>query len=353
MKNLQLQDIDTLARGVAILGSGGGGDPEFERVVVRDLIDGGAVVTLINMEELPEKSAIFPVALVGAPLVTLEKIPTKNQIDLLFSTIRAEAGEQSLVLMPVEIGGGNGIVPFIVAARTGLPVLDADLMGRAFPEIPMVTPTLYGIEGTPFTLIGTDSVVKISHAPKNRLEALCRALCVELGSTALATAYPMDTYMVRRVAISGSISRAAALGEIVESARSSYADPIGALCAYSDAIEAGRGIITEVIHTIDKGFLVGSVTISGETTLKIFFKNEYLVVKKEGAFFATTPDIIALFDIETGIALTTDMLLRGIRCAVLIFQAPAEWRTAAGLALVGPQAFAFSTSYVSPYQDTV
>ena len=34
-----------------------------------------------------------------------------------------------------EIGGGNGIQPIIVAAELDKPVLDADLMGRAYPNV--------------------------------------------------------------------------------------------------------------------------------------------------------------------------------------------------------------------------
>ena len=33
-----------------------------------------------------------------------------------------------------EIGGGNGIQPMLVAAEMGKIVLDADLMGRAYPN---------------------------------------------------------------------------------------------------------------------------------------------------------------------------------------------------------------------------
>lgn len=34
-----------------------------------------------------------------------------------------------------EIGGGNGLEPMIVAAAMGKAVLDADLMGRAYPNV--------------------------------------------------------------------------------------------------------------------------------------------------------------------------------------------------------------------------
>lgn len=38
-------------------------------------------------------------------------------------------------VMAGEVGGGNGIEPLVVGARLGLPVVDGDLMGRAFPEL--------------------------------------------------------------------------------------------------------------------------------------------------------------------------------------------------------------------------
>ena len=37
--------------------------------------------------------------------------------------------------MSCEIGGGNGLEPLAIGARMGLPVVDADFMGRAFPEL--------------------------------------------------------------------------------------------------------------------------------------------------------------------------------------------------------------------------
>lgn len=37
-----------------------------------------------------------------------------------------------------EIGGGNGIQPMIVGAEMGKPILDADLMGRAYPNVSLV-----------------------------------------------------------------------------------------------------------------------------------------------------------------------------------------------------------------------
>ena len=42
-------------------------------------------------------------------------------------------------VMSCEIGGGNGLEPLAIGARMGLPVVDADFMGRAFPELQVST----------------------------------------------------------------------------------------------------------------------------------------------------------------------------------------------------------------------
>ncbi len=43
--------------------------------------------------------------------------------------------EGLFAVMSCEIGGANGLEPLAIAARMELPVVDADFMGRAFPEL--------------------------------------------------------------------------------------------------------------------------------------------------------------------------------------------------------------------------
>ena len=49
--------------------------------------------------------------------------------------------------MSCEAGGLNSTTPFTVAAELGIPLVDGDMMGRAFPELQMCTPTLYRRDG--------------------------------------------------------------------------------------------------------------------------------------------------------------------------------------------------------------
>ena len=45
-------------------------------------------------------------------------------------------------ILCIEAGGLNSTIPFVAAAKLGLPIVDGDAMGRAFPELQMVSFTL-------------------------------------------------------------------------------------------------------------------------------------------------------------------------------------------------------------------
>ena len=54
--------------------------------------------------------------------------------------------------MCLEAGGCNSIEPILLGAKTDLPVLDVDGMGRAFPELQMYVPFIYGASHCPSSL---------------------------------------------------------------------------------------------------------------------------------------------------------------------------------------------------------
>ncbi len=58
-------------------------------------------------------------------------------------------GADPVALMPIEVGGMNTLIPLATAAELGLPVIDADSMRRAFPQIEMTVFTLAGLKAAP------------------------------------------------------------------------------------------------------------------------------------------------------------------------------------------------------------
>merc|ERR1719285_1121975 len=66
---------------------------------------------------------------------------------------KAKKGKNIIALMSGEIGGMNAIEPLLVSADLGIPVIDSDGMGRAFPELQMFVPYIYGLPAQPAALV--------------------------------------------------------------------------------------------------------------------------------------------------------------------------------------------------------
>ena len=72
-------------------------------------------------------------------------------------------GKPIYAFMPIEAGGVNSMLPIAAAARLGLPLVDCDGMGRAFPELQMVTFTIGGGSATPMAMV--DEKGNLLHLP--------------------------------------------------------------------------------------------------------------------------------------------------------------------------------------------
>ncbi len=150
---LTAADLPDLARGATLLGTGGGGDPYIGKMLVERVLGKGSI-TILDPDELADDLFVIPTAQMGAPTVMIEKIPAGTEPTLALRTLEEHLGRTADATMPIECGGINSMIPLIVAAETGLPVVDADGMGRAFPELSMETFAVYGVHGSPLALAG-------------------------------------------------------------------------------------------------------------------------------------------------------------------------------------------------------
>lgn len=85
--------------------------------------------------------------------------------------------------MCAEIGGANSIEPLTVGAELQIPVVDADGMGRAFPELQMFLPFVYGCPAYP-AAVGNEKghVAAITFADTAKhLEDFLRMKTLEMG----------------------------------------------------------------------------------------------------------------------------------------------------------------------------
>ena len=144
-------NLEAIAMGAGILGTGGGGNPYIGQLRARQAIKEQGPVTVLNTEELPDDAQVICVGGIGAPTVGVEKVRDLQSLYAI-RAIEEFTGKKATALISNEIGGSNSVEPLIPAAMTGLPVVDADGMGRAFPEFQMKTFFVYGVPCCPMAI---------------------------------------------------------------------------------------------------------------------------------------------------------------------------------------------------------
>jgi uncharacterized protein len=350
MNSVTIKDVEAMVLGATILGSGGGGDSKYNKLFLMRQLELLGSVPLISYNDLAEDDIILPVSAIGAPLVSKERLTNGCELKAIVDQAIRFFGKKPRALMPCKIGGESALIPLTAANELGLPVLDADLIGRTFSELQMSTAEILGISASPAILADVHGTYSAILSAKNgiALERLARKMVVSMGSYAAIVLYPMTGAQIQSgAAIFGSLSYAKAIGQVILDARAHKGDVIAELIKATKGTLVGCGEITDIDHVVYDGMLQGSVTISDEnTTLKVFCKNEYLAVKKNDAVVASTTDIIVVLEQETGTPVTVESLQYGLKVDVVSLPAPAIWKTRKGLDLVGPRAFGYDFDYV-------
>ena len=149
MDKLTLDTLEDFLRGTAFLGTGGGGDPYVGGLMLRQELEKGAECKVIKGSEVSDDALIVPIAVMGAPTVIVERLPNAKSCIKALRKMEEIMGKKATALIAAEVGGINGTLPFILSSYTGLPVIDGDGMGRAFPELQMCTFGVYGVNCSP------------------------------------------------------------------------------------------------------------------------------------------------------------------------------------------------------------
>jgi uncharacterized protein len=231
-------------------------------------------------------------------------------------------------------------------------------MGRAFPELDLVTLTLHGIGITPLAIADEhgNSVV-IDAVDATWAERLARPAATVFGGIAALCGYPLTAAQVREAGVLGTLSLSERIGGALRGAREAKSDPVASVLTATGGHGLFRGKIIDVQRRTQHGWTRGEAVIEGfgaaGGSLTVAFQNENLVATLDtGEVLATVPDLIAIVDAETGHAITTERLRYGFRVVVLGIPCAAQWRTPAGVALAGPRHFRYELEYV-PLEELV
>jgi DUF917 family protein len=359
LRRIEADELRSLAIGTGILGTGGGTHPYLELLNAEKLYRQGASVDLIDPQDLHDDDFVAEMGFMGAPLVTKERLPDPAHTLRPLRLMEAHASVRFSAVMASEIGAENGVLPFLVAALTGLPVVDGDTMGRAFPEMQMSSFVIHGLPLVPFVLcdIRDNDVFQTRAAGPIWVERIGRKICTEMGSIATTCRPPRRARDVKACGVHNTVSRAIRLGAAVRRARELHLDPVDAILNVEPGLAIFRGKVIDVARRTSEGFVRGVATIEGHDsfrgqTFAIDFQNEFTVGRIDGELIVTVPDLICILDSVSCEAIGTETIRYGQRVAIVSLPANPVLVSEIGLQYVGPRAFGYSFDFVSLHQRT-
>jgi DUF917 family protein len=352
LRQFDEHQLDDLAFGAAVLGTGGGGNPYVGMLLAREAIREHGPLTIVEPEEVPDDALVVPAAMMGAPTILIEKLPAGNEIVTAFRALEDYLGRPITHTVPAEAGGLNSITPFTLAAQVGIPVVDADMMGRAFPELQMCLPTLYGVPATPMAMADEKGNSVVINTISNRwTERFARSVTIDMGCSALIALYAMTGEQLKEMTIPRTLTLAEEIGRVARETKAEHGDAVDAIADLLGGFRIFDGKIVDIARRTDAGFAKAEARIEGTgasdgSTLLLDVQNEHLLARVDGEIVASVPDLIIMLDSESGDPITTEEIRYGFRVTILAAPCDPRWRSEAGLELVGPRYFGYDIDYV-------
>jgi DUF917 family protein len=318
-------------------------------------VDQHGPVRVVQASELDPDTVVLPCGTVGAPTIAEERIWTGGEGQTLCEAVERARSEPVGALMAFHLAGGAGLVTVMWAARRGLPVLDADGMGRAFPALNQQAMNLAGISPSPLVLTdGRGNTLLMDPADDAWAQQLASGALAGLGGVCAGGLYCMTGEQARRATITGSITVALQLGEALEAEQG--AARLNAMSAVLGGSPLIEGRIHDVQRRVEGAVVQGSATVVGTGSdagrrVRLEFQSEFLLVIEDGAVCAAVPQLISVLVFDSYAPLATERLREGQRVTLLASPAPAVWRSSEGMALVGPPAFGYDVELPTGVED--
>ncbi len=350
MRKIGIEDIDDIALGSSLLGSGGGGDPYMGRLEAIAAIKEHGPVTLLDVDEVPDEWTVAPICGVGAPSVSLEKGTNGIEYPKVRAMMERMLGKKLDAFLLSEAGGMNSMVPISAAARAGMPLINADGMGRAFPGIQQDTFSLNGVSTNPFVIADEKGNCTVLYTINNDwTEEIGREITSASGGQVTTLASPMTGKKMKTSVVVGTVDYAQKLGRIIRTA-SNQDNPEEYFLRESGAYRFFKGKIADVLRETREGFNFGKAVLEGIGEDKgsqavVEFQNENIYAEVDGVIAATVPDLICMVDSATFVPVTTENLKYGKRVLVVALPCDPAWRTPGGLELAGPRWFGLDVDY--------
>ena len=363
-------DLDWITIGCYILGTGGGGSPYSTMLRVRGILQAGGTVRVVSPDDLKDDDLIGSGGAAGSPTVGIEKLSADEIMDAQNGLYELFKGGRATHIIPLEIGGSNGLQGLVIGASTNMnvPCVDGDWMGRAYPTKWQTTPVVFGERKIVFAPVcvadGNGNTLYMPTAKSDlKVEQVIRAALSQMGSAVGTADAPVTGEETKRWAVEHTISLSWRIGrEVARARKENRIDSVGE--SIIDAVGGpgtGRvlfkGKIVGVERKLWMGHVYGEVIIEGTESqfsgrIKIPFKNENIAAirmhdgeesktgeERNEDVLAIVPDLISVIDAQNGEAIGTPEYRYGLLVLVIGITASERWTSPKGIEIGGPNAF--------------
>ena len=363
-------DLDWITIGCYILGTGGGGSPYSTMLRVRGILRAGGTVRVVSPDDLKDEDLVGSGGGAGSPTVGIEKLSADEMMDAQNSLYELFKGGRATHVIPLEIGGSNGLQGLVLGASSNMnvPCVDGDWMGRAYPTKWQTTPVVFGEREIVFAPVsvadGNGNTLYMPTATSDlKVEQVIRAALSQMGSAVGTADAPVTGEETRRWAVEHTISLSWRIGrEVARATKENRIDNVAE--SIVDAVggpETGRvlfkGKIIGVERKLWMGHVYGEVIIEGTDAqfsgkVKIPFKNENIAAirmhdgqeiktgeERNEDVLAIVPDLISVIDAQNGEAIGTPEYRYGLLVLVIGITASERWTSPKGIEIGGPNAF--------------
>ena len=344
--NINQEQIKHLLTGAAFFSTGGGGSLTEGLKVIQGIEE----ITLLNVDLAhPDKFCATAYLVGGVSPPSLEivskykKIVYNNPVDIVvksFNYLQKIIDKKIDYVVPIELGGFNTAVSLYLAAKTGVPLIDADLTGRSAPEMLQTSYYLGDIDPSPAAVITIfdDKFLIENVSDYVRMDEIFRSIVALSANYDIGVSnFPIPLKKARPYLLENTLSHCIEIGALL--AENKVMDAIK--CAKGKVIFTG--ILKEEIFEEKNGFTIGKAILeNNDQQLVVEYKNENLVsYSKDKQIIASVPDLIGVITINGKPVMNTDYP-KHQPLIVYSIPSPQIWKSAKGQAIFGLKHFGYN-----------
>lgn len=322
---LEREDLTALARGYALLGSGGGGSTTMLELMLGRA--GDWPIEIVGIDAFPPETPCLGVAFVGSTMLLEERLPGADPFGPLIAAVERWLGYPIPAVCSLEGGGTNGLTALMLAGTHT--IVDADCTGRAVPALDQMS--LF-VDRVPGVVVASDTggggVALLESGRGIDVERVVRAAIIQAGGVGCAVFAGFTVGDLREHAMAGHLAHALDLGRAFLAAAGR---PLELLADALGGRLIGQGRILSVsAHPDDPHISAVEVLAADGAVHRVITRSEALAVLTDGVVVASAPTVIVVVDaISREILEVTDLsLARNV--AVFAIPAPPWWTAAPG-----------------------